>query len=709
MTRRSMINRRTFIQGTAAAAGTLGFRTQASAGESAAPGTRPETASLVAFRISAEQWLPDERFEALLAFFDKYRGTADEVAFFTQGTHPPLPLAEIRHRAERLAKRMPRARAQGLAAGINLLATMGHHEENLAGSLDEPWPRVMDPQGAVSRGSYCPASDELLDYADQVYTVLAEAEPDFLWIDDDVRLMGHMPVGCTCFCPACVQRFAEQTGRTFTRETLVAAFAAGSLEERLALRRQWLEHNRATIDRLFQVIERAVHKVRPGLPLGFMTGDRFYEGYAFARWARTLAGPAHGPVRWRPGGGFYSDESLVGLAGKAHDIGRQVSQLPPDVRVIQSEIENFPYDLLRKSVETTVLEAAAHMAAGTTGTAFNVLSQRPDPLEEYEPLLRRVQQVKPFYRMLHDELGRHPLVGIWPAWNKDIFAANHLGGAWPQGPADAVGGMGRAYVLGEIGIPLCYGPEQAVVTALAGPGLLTFSRDELQKIFSGGVLLDLSAWQTLHQLGLSAWTGVKPGAERARDAIEVLADHPLSGRFAGWSRDCRQSFYHELAYSLEPTRAGVEPLARMIDYSGTDLGISMTAFANELGGRVVVMGYFPWSMMHHLAKSSQLKAVCAWLSRDRLPIWLDSFARVHLWVRAPAADRLACVLLNASLDPVTDPIFRLAGAYRTCQWIGMDGSATPLPPSGDTDRQFQRIHTPALKPWSASLLTVRYG
>ncbi len=555
---------------------------------------------------------------------------------------------------------MPRARALGIAAGINLLATMGHHEENLAGSLDEPWPRVMDPQAAVSRGTYCPASDPLLDYAHTVYTALAAANPDFLWIDDDVRLLGHMPIGFTCFCPGCIERFSQRTGRTFTRETLVAAFGIGSRDEQLELRRQWLEHNRATINRLFEVIEQAVHKIRPELVLGFMTGDRFYEGYDFAPWAATLAGPARRQVRWRPGGGFYSDESLAGLVGKAHDIGRQVSQLPADVQVIQSEIENFPYDRLRKSVETTVLEAAAHMAAGSTGTAFNVLAQRPDPLEEYEPMLRRIQQLKPFYQLLQDQLGRSPLRGVWPAWNKDLFAANNLGGAWPQGPADAVAGMQRAYVLGEIGIPICYGSQQALVTALSGPGLLAFRRDELQQMFSGGVLLDVSAWRALDDLGLSGWTGVTPGAERARDAIEVLAEHPLSGRFAGWSRDCRQSFYHEVAHSLEPTCAGVETLARMIDYSGTDLGCSMSAFTNELGGRVVTMGYFPWSMMHHLAKSSQMKAVCAWLSRDRLPILLESFARVHLWVREPAPDRLACVLLNASLDPLPDATFRLA-------------------------------------------------
>jgi len=119
------------------------------------------------------------------------------------------------------------------------------------------------------------------------------------------------------------------------------------------------------------------------MPLGFMTGDRFYEGYDFENWAKTLAGPHAGNVRWRPGGGFYSDESLSGMVEKAHDIGRQVSKLPAHVKVIQSEVENFPYDLLRKSAETTIIEAAAHMAAGSTSTRSMCSHKGTNPLDEY--------------------------------------------------------------------------------------------------------------------------------------------------------------------------------------------------------------------------------------------------------------------------------------------------------------------------------------
>jgi len=700
------LNRRNFIQRTALGAGSLALLPSVLAAEPLAAGARSKTAGLVAFRILPGQWLTDDRFRAMLGFFGKYPDTADELVFFTSGTHAPLPLAEMQKRAVRLGKLMPQVRKAGMAAGINILTTMGHHEENLESSLNEPWQRVVDPQGRESKGSFCPGGVEFLAYVEKVYTALAGASPDFIWIDDDVRLLGHLPVAYTCFCEACVGRFSAQMQRTFTRETLVSAFSSGSLEDRLACRRAWLEHNRAMINNLFRVIEQTVHQLKPGLPLGFMTGDRFYEGYDFANWARTLAGPNHSPVRWRPGGGFYSEISLAGLIEKAHDIGRQVSQLPAEIKVIQSEIENFPYDLLRKSAETTVLEAATDMAAGTTGSAFNVLSQRPDPLDEHEPMLRRIHQAKDFYATLQKELGRSPVVGLWPAWNRDLSIAGNVDGGWPN--YDAVGDLrGKGYVLGEIGIPLCYGPERAVATTLAGTSVFAFSRAELQRIFSGGVLMDVTAWHALDRLGLADWTGVRPGQKRVRDTLEVLADHPLNGKFAGRSRDCRQSFWPEDAYMLEPRSSRVETLARLTDYSDRDLGPAMTAFENDLGGRVCVMGYYPWSQMHHLAKSSQMKAVCEWLARDQQPVVLESFARVQLWIREPAPGQLACVLLNASLDPQPSVTLRVNGPFQKFNWFTIDGKSVRLKSAPVPQSQSRRIKTPELKAWSIHLLTAK--
>jgi hypothetical protein len=668
-------------------------------------GQAPAAHPLVAFRLGSNLWLEDAPFDAMLRFFARQPGAVDELAFFTSATHPPLPLAEMERRAARLGKLLPRVREQGMRAGINVLSTMGHHEENLPFSLSAPWQRVRDAQGRESLGSFCPAQPELIGYARQIYTAMAQAGPDFIWVDDDIRLQGHKPANLTCFCDACVAAFSKHTGTPFTREKLVAAFDAGLLENRLRLRREWLEHNRGVVNTLLRNIEEAVHEVKPGLPLGFMTGDRFYEGYAFERWAGTLAGKAGAPVRWRPGGGFYADESLLGLVDKAHASGRQCSALPAGVTAIQSEVENFPYQRLRKSAHTTAVEAAAHMAAGTTGTAFNVLTMQNDPLDEYGPLFRKLCQYRPFYAKLEAALGRSLALGVWPAWNADSFTTVNADSGWLSGGRMP---LNEPCVLGEVGIPICYDQRGAAVTALTGASVLAFPRDELRRMFGGAVLLDVAAWKTLERLQLDSWTGVRGVEPVDHDATEILSAHAVNGRFAGWGRDCRQSFNWERAWNLRPQSAATETLARMVDYGGRDLGVSMTAATNQFGGRVVTMGYYPWSQLHSLAKTSQLKAVCGWLSRGTLPAVAESFAKVVIWCRRGVGGRMALVVLNASLDPVEHLSLRVmtdGAAFTHSQPEAEDRriAAARIPDAPGA----MRVVVPHLEPWSIHLLTAQ--
>lgn len=651
---------------------------------------------LISFRIGPALWLSDAQFQPLLDFFDAQPGVVDELAFFTSTTHPPLPLDVIERRAERLGQILPAVRQHGMRAGINVLSTMGHHEENLRNSLQTPWQRVRDPQGRECRGAFCAAHPELIGYARKIYTLMAQTNPDFIWVDDDVRLQGHGQAAFTCFCDRCVEQFSHDVKREFSRESLVAAFSAGAFDERLKLRRRWLERNRQVIDNLLRNIEEAVHAVKPGLPLGFMTGDRFYEGYDFERWAKTLSGPGKAPVRWRPGGGFYSDETPTGMVSKAHDIGRQVSAVPADVVSIHSEVESFPYQRLRKSEQTTVSEAAAYMASGTTGSAFNVLTMQSDPLDEYVPLFRKIGGCRAFYAALQSSLGRSVALGIWPAWNHDLFSVVNADGAWPAGGSMS---LNEPYVLGEIGIPLCYDSRGATATALSGAAVLAFDQDALRRTFSGSVLMDVAAWQALKRLGLERWTGISGVEPVDHDATEVLTKHALNGRFAGWSRDCRQSFWHERAWNLTPAGAATEILARMADYGGADLGHCMTACTNELGGRVVVMSYFPWSQIHSLAKVSQLRAVCDWLSRDNLPAVVESFSKLALWCRQGKDGRQSLVLLNASLDPAKDVVVRWRTKTTTCRLHAMNGDARALAVGGSG-----RVRLPELAPWNAYLL-----
>ena len=310
----------------------------------------------VSLRVSCFLWAHEDRLRELLELLRGCRGAIDEVAFFTAFTHPPLPLGVVRERAAILEGVMPRFREIGLAAGINHLATIGHLDENLPNSLDEPWQHLVDIGGGVSRSCYCAADPQVREYVRASYAALAASKPDFIWVDDDVRLESHSPsVTLACFCDRCVAGFSAETGRQWTREELEAALlpagdgAGAPTEKRSALWRAWLAHNRKYLAGLLSCIRGAVDEVDPGLPLGLMSCELAYSGYAFEELARALAGGRDVPVKWRPGGGFYTDAAPMELVTKAHSVGRQVSLLPRGVTDVQYEHDNFPYQRLKKS------------------------------------------------------------------------------------------------------------------------------------------------------------------------------------------------------------------------------------------------------------------------------------------------------------------------------------------------------------------------
>jgi hypothetical protein len=666
-----------------------------------APNPRIDKA-FVSFRIGPAQSLPEARFRRLLDMLERYRGVTDEISFFTADTHAPLPLDVFQERVKILSERMRLARERGYGAGINILATMGHHEENLENSLRGNFTPVTDIDGRVCRGSYCPNDENLRRYVREIYRAAAAAEPDFIWIDDDVRLAGHMPLHLTCFCDNCLAIFEKETGMKHTRESFKRAVNDGPVEEKLRLRAAWLEHNRNTIARLFRLIEETVHEARPGLPLGFMTGDRFFEGNDFTALAKILAGPRHAPVRWRPGGGFYQDTNTAELAGKSHDIGRQVAALPGEVVVIQSEIENFPYQRLKKAGSIVVLEACSHIAAGSTGAAFNVLSLYEEPLDEYEPLVAEIRRARPFLDLLTRTLGRSAIAGIRTFWNDNSYAAVNLSaGSWFD-PAAVL----PSHEIYDIGLPASYADKQASVVILGKENVSALSQREMESVLSRGVYMDAAALQKLNDMGFRDLTGFQAAGSEDADRIEKFTDHPLNGAFAGRRRDGRQSFlgWRVPAYSLIPTDRNARVLSGLIDYAGKAVApCTMGVFENRLGGRICVAGYYPFTFLENLSKSSQIKAVFRWLSKDTLPGYIASLHKVNLWVREPNDGKVALALTNSSFDEARDLVLMLRAEGRTATIYDMSCAPTTIR-STESDGPYRKFVIPSVPPWQMRLV-----
>jgi len=654
--------------------------------------------ALVSLRVWPPLWMHEARRAELRALLRQHRATIEEVCFFTSFTCSVLPFATLRERAERLKAILPEFKALGLRTGINHLATFGHLDENLANSLDEPWQRITDLNGTVAKGSYCPIDLRFQEFTRRCYQALAEANPDFIWIDDDVRMLWHPPVEFSCFCDLCLARFGEETGAPWTRERAARVIHPEGAEASRETRAQWVEHNRRIFNEVFALIRGAVDTVNPDLILGYMPTNQLYEGMDYPGWSAILAGPRRRPVKWRPGGGFYTDSHPLDLLRKAHHMGRTAAAIPAGDTDIQYEHENFPYQKLKKSETIFVAETAAALAAGCTGVALNLMGIAPDPFDEYLPYFDRIRDAKPFFDRLAAVVGRRPAEGIWPA-----YAA---GKTWAAGRSALTAGnddpLSCLQELAEIGLPPAYGKAGARIHLLSGNAIHAFTRAEIEEMLSQAAMIDGPALRNLQDLGLADLAGFEIAGTRDHDTIERFTDDPLNGTHAGWWRDCRPSFWRTEAFILKPLDAPARPLAELIDFNGASSGPVMGVFENRLGGRVATLGYYPWTSLQNLAKTAQMKSVCRWLSRDTLSAYVGSFHKIALWCRRGDQDQMHIALLNASLDSVTGVRLHVRDT-RQFHLVRLDGGEELVKSIGH-DGPYQVLELGLLGPWEMVVL-----
>jgi hypothetical protein len=643
----------------------------------------------------------DDAFERMLAFVQEYASVVDEVALFDSITHHLyVPLAEYAPRMAMVRRRMEALRCAGVrSVGINVLTTLGHINEAWDTMPRLPFQPMIGHDGSVSTGCACPNSAGLREYVRAKYTLAAQAGPDFIWVDDDIRMQNH-GVAYACFCPLCLEKFAQMVGRAYTREELVGALDDPAGEE---VRRAWVEQNVRSIESLLSDVEQAIHQVNPDIVTGLMTagpGWTTYSGMAFERWMRALKA-----TKMRPGGGFYSDAARLEILDKAFDVGRQRAARPSGVADCQYELENFPYQTLKKSASSVINEGTLALAAGLNGVAFNALGMWEGALDDFAPLARRAQQARPMWETLARHCQDMPTRGLWITWTPQLMARRkvQVGERWfaNQKTYD----FPRAHVLAQIGLPLSVeiAPEGASV--LYGRVIEAFDDDQLRQMLAHGVLMDSAALDVLTARGLGHLAGVRVTRRIDNGAMERLTDDPLNGLRRAEVRDARIEFWGDargMADVLEPLASGVRVLATLEDYFRRPIGPCMTAYENELGGRVVVCGYAPWIFVHSSAKRTQLLNAADWVTHGRLPVRIDETLPLSPIVRANAdATRGAVVLLQHGLELVKQATLHLRAAGKDVRLVTSAG-IQPLPTVAEPGGWWVRLE--GLQPWTTTCL-----
>ena len=634
----------------------------------------------LSWRIGLPLSRDDGRFERLARFLDENRRVVDEVAFFETLTHHLyLPMEYLEEVAAILARRIETLKGNGVkSVGINVLTTIGHINEGWDHLPPLPFQPMIGHDGSVAKSCACPNDPRMLEYVARKYALMAGARPDFIWVDDDIR-MHHHGVTFACFCPTCLHMFAETTGEALDRESLVARLRS---PEGAVQREAWIEQNARVIESLMAHVEKAIHAVRPSIKTGLMTaGPRWttYSGSAFERWFTAL-----GATKARPGGGFYVDERPIDMYTKAQEMARQCVILPGSVTDRQYELENFPYSSLGKSVATMVNECSLALAAGCNGVAFNAIGSADTEADfaAKMPMARAFADARPFWEQIVAKAQGLPLSGLWPAWHPRLMGRRDVtrGEDWFGFPE--LYDIGKPEALARLGLPMA--AERGDGVFLAGRVAEAFTREQLSEMLSGPVLMDAFALEVLAKRGLGDLAGVRVAGWTDNGMAERLTNDPLNGSCAGMLRDIRSEFWGDpflKSARLEPLSASVRVLSVLEMYLGGRHEPCVTAFENKRGGRVAVMGHAPWRFAE--VKREQVLNMADWATRGTLPVRVSEVVPLAPMVRLSQDHRSGVILLlNAGLDSIDRATVEVR-APRTDVTLGAPGRR-PVPLNAQT-------------------------
>lgn len=646
------------------------------------------------YRLITTEWTDGKRFTKILDLLDEYEEKPVGIALFSSATHSPLPIRDIKRISAEMKPRIAEAKERGYTCGINPLATIGHHLEYPENTLSADIGRMTNIHGEICMGSCCMNDEGLRKYVAECYQLWVEAEPDFIWIDDDVRL-GHMPIGNGCFCDNCIDIFNKENGYSFNRESLNKMFNTDS-DEALAVRKKWLEHNAATLKNLFCHIRKTVDSVSRNMPLGTMSGEIFYEGAAYSDWMNAVSDNGKNEVFMRPGGGMYTDHIPLDFIQKADGIGMQSALVPKYVKNLYSELENFPYQLMKKGPRATVFESNCHIASGATGTAYNIFCSDIN-LDVMKGHLEKIREVSAFQRYVTGRQGRVDCLGIHRGWNRYCQAPLESENWLETCNRWNYGAIGEE--IFSSGMPVSYNFDSAQAFILSQRESDALSDDEIMNILTKGVYMDAKAAKALIARGYGKYIGFDIG-ETVNEGFEVYLPHEINEDFEGGFRNCRQAFFEGDSIGLIP-HSGAVSLSKIRNYSDEVVSeCGMGIFENELGGRVCVAGYYPFTYVQDTQKVRQIKRIFNWITRNGLEAYVNSYGRIYTRARKLEDKTVTVTLLNCSFDDYRDVELYINCDSNTCTVLN-EKSKKMILKCENEDNGYKVFRIPIFNAWSA--------
>jgi len=617
----------------------------------------------------------------------------DEIMWISEssGMYKELPtLDAVRENVERLRMAKQTTEAEGIIYSINPLTTIGHGEYgNDVAAIHPGLEMMVDFQGGVSRACACPLGSLWRGLMKDTFSLYASTRPARLWLEDDFRYFNHGPtVRFGCYCPRHLEAFSRRAGQVVTREELVRAVLRPGAPH--PWRGLWLDLLEETLAETAAMIRHAVHAVSPSTELGWMStnpGRHEIEGRRVATQMTALAGQSRAAIRMTTT--HFAETGLRDLLIEDEGLKKMVPQLPQNATRC-TEIETCPHSPYATSAARIAAQIEWACVLGVPNHTLNIFDYIGSPLAEspaYDETLRdRKDEFAAF---------AHAFDGL--AWRGVGLPGDPASGRKVQTEkgADMTELMTReggwADPLRAFGAPVHFSKDEAV-TAVTGQGLVCMSLDELEAVFSRGVLLDASALMTLQDMGRADLAGVRVLRVVPPRSQPIGPEELTHPDFAGGAQ----------RYTWGPVGArlavfellGAQPISRIVDTDGQLLFHGAVIHQNALGGRVASFPWFcqgaspdPWQkgpsgFFYTARRRQQFHALLPWLGKGFTSLLVHS----HGWTlphRADGPGRVALAAMNVTADtwPCARMTCSVGAPVRAVEWLDITGARQPLAPT----------------------------
>lgn len=555
--------------------------------------------------------------------------------FAPEGT-PAVPKAQIQcERFDLFREKLDKA---GAKYGVLVQSTMGHITIPPTPHAFQTTISVVD--GFNRQSTCCPLDNQFKQYLKEQMKILASRNPAIIMLDDDLGTLYRANLR-GCACPLHLAEFNKRAGTDFTREELYEKLTSGT-EEGKRYEQIFAKLQGDSIVDLVKAMREGIDEVNPSIQ-GAVSGILGNYWLEFSdKTAEAFAGKGNKKMIRLNGGIYCSDTAKWFSMSKArashmmHYAGKENTIFLAETDTCPHNRYATPASKLNAHYTSLLLEGAKGAKHWLTRSAFEQESGKA-----YRKILSKYSKFHQAVADLYDDL--KPVGARIPLFGKINYGFSSTRKGVHPFPWSSC-------VLERLGLPTYFSAQQggAVFVDDYLPEMLT--KEELDPIFKGTVIMTAQAANTLNQMGYGKYIGVSARPWQGKSiGTEIINGIKCSVPASRQELVIENDKVKVLSY-IYHTEMGKAP---------EKLFPAVTSFENELGGITYVFCGTPDTHFNYYAgafaflnQTRKAQIVEMLKAQNNLPVYYPEDGDLYMRAGYLSNGELLVASFNTSLDVV---------------------------------------------------------